>query len=184
MRENTTVSLGGMITEYRERTTKSGDKMAFCWLEDPDGRIELIVRAKELVTYREVLTSEQPILITGSVRYDRERGSSNQFDENGSETPVATKMLLNEACVLLESFSQRAKSICVKVEVSRLDRSKLVALREVLQQYPGACPVTLELSSSPEWTVTMVARGLMVDPCTILMSRLEHLFGEKVCEIR
>jgi DNA polymerase-3 subunit alpha len=72
----------------------------------------------------------------------------------------------------------------VRVHVDRIDRQKLVDLRRALMDFPGSCPVTLQLVSHGAWDVTMRTRKIMVDPSEQMLARLELLFGEKVCELR
>ena len=54
----------------------------------------------------------------------------------------------------------------------------------MLEQFPGSCPVSLELSSPGDWRVDLADTGLFVDPTDALLTSLERLFGSKVCELR
>ncbi|HEX4352494.1 MAG TPA: DNA polymerase III subunit alpha, partial [Polyangiales bacterium] len=61
--EGTSILLGGMVEDYRERNTKTGGKIAFFQLDDPFGRVEVIVRQRAVEACREMLQSDQPLLI-------------------------------------------------------------------------------------------------------------------------
>ncbi len=183
--EGATVVLGGVIQEYRERTTKSGERMGFFALEDPLGRVEVIVRSQEgLKACRELVERDIPVWVSGNVRFDRDRGQAAQGEDQMVETAPAAKLVLTEMVPLYEALRKLTKSVCVSVHVDRLDRSKLEALRQLLEKHPGPCPVTIELASSDGWAVTLGTRGLHVEPSQAMLSSLEHLFGEKVCELR
>ena len=69
------------------------------------------------------------------------------------------------------------------VHVETIDRTKLDSLRSMLEQYPGPCPVALEVSSPGDWRVNLAETGLFVDPTDALLTGLERLFGSKVCEL-
>ena len=179
--EGTNVTIGGSVEAYRERNTKTGSRIAFFSLEDPTGRCEVIVRPRILGGdgVREVLGAGDPVLVTGVVQHER-AGGEGPDDEGVPET----KIVLEEVAPLAESLRKKTTRVRVTVAVDRLDRERLEALKRVLEQHPGSCPVSLELVSGQEWAVSMAQTGLSVEPSEALMASLEKLFGEKVCELR
>jgi DNA polymerase-3 subunit alpha len=180
--DGTTVKLGGIVEDLRVRPMRTGGKIGFFQLEDPFGRIEVVVRNKALEAYLDVLQSDAPILMTGTVREDRERGGGD-----GDGPPQGTgemRVVLDKAEPLVDAFRARTRSVLVKMRLARLDREKLVALRRTLEDFPGSIPVKLELASDDSWRVTMGTKKIMVDPSEAMLTQLERLFGEKVCELR
>ena len=171
------VTVGGTVEGYRERRTKMGNTMAFFHIEDAYGRIEVIVRPKPLEKegLRQALQSGEPILLTGRVKHEQDRNDESAQPE--------AKILLEEATLLGEALQERTKSITVRLTVETLDREKLNSLRSMLEQYPGPCPVSLELCSTGAWRVDLAETGLFVDPTDALLAGLERLFGTKVCEL-
>ncbi|MDH3486337.1 MAG: hypothetical protein OEM16_19145 [Myxococcales bacterium] len=151
--------------------------MAFFHIEDALGRVEVIVRPRPLekASIREALKSGQPILLTGRVKHEQDRN-----DEGAATEP---KILLEDACLLSDALQERTTSITVKLAVDTIDRSKLDSLRSMLEQFPGPCPVSLELASAGDWRVDLAETGLYVDPSDALLTALERLFGTKVCEL-
>ena len=178
--EGSKVTIGGAVEEYRERNTKGG-RMAFFWLEDSLSRVEVKVfsRALEAAGTRENLLSGEPVLITGTVRRERDFGNKNDSDEE-----AAIKLTLAAAVPLAESITRSAKQVRVRVMVEDLDSQRLQSLRDTLHRFPGNCPVTLELGSARGWSVNMSQTGVLVAPTDSLMAGLERLFGTKVCEFR
>ena len=178
LNNNRQVTVGGTVEGYRERRTKMGHTMAFFHIEDALGRIEVIVRPKPLERpgLREALQSGQPILLTGRVKHEQDRNDDSAAPE--------AKILLEEATLLSDALHERTTAITVKLAVETIDRSKLDSLRSMLEQYPGPCPVSLELSSPGDWRVDLAETGLFVDPTDALLTNLERLFGSKVCELR
>jgi DNA polymerase-3 subunit alpha len=171
------ITVGGTVEGYRERRTKMGHTMAFFHIEDSLGRVEVIVRPKPLekAGIREALQSGEPILLTGRVKHEQDRN-----DDSAAPEP---KILLEEATLLSEALQERTTSITVRLTVEAIDRSKLDSLRAMLEQYPGPCPVTLELNSPGDWRVNLAETGLFVEPSDALLTGLERLFGTKVCEL-
>ncbi|MGB8221240.1 MAG: DNA polymerase III subunit alpha [Polyangiales bacterium] len=174
---NRQVTVGGTVEGYRERRTKMGHTMAFFHIEDAFGRLEVIVRPKPLEKrgLREALQSGEPILLTGRVKHEQDR--------NDESAQTEAKILLEEATLLSDALQERTTSITVRLTVEAIDRMKLDSLRATLEQFPGPCPVSLELSSPGDWRVNLVDTGLFVDPSDALLSGLERLFGAKVCEL-
>ncbi|HJL18011.1 MAG TPA: DNA polymerase III subunit alpha [Sandaracinaceae bacterium LLY-WYZ-13_1] len=175
--EGSRVTIGGSVEGYRERNTKSGGKMAFFHLEDPEGRVEVIVRTRTLDGAREALTTGDPVLLTADVKFERDR-------QGGGDAPAEAKLILLEAAPLATELRARTKSVRLRLFVERTDRGKLAALKKTLEANPGPCPVTLELRSVERWVVAVNETGLSVEPSEAFLSSLERLFGEKVCELR
>ncbi|MGE0790061.1 MAG: DNA polymerase III subunit alpha [Sandaracinaceae bacterium] len=174
-KESARVTIGGSVEGYRERVTKSGGKMAFFHLEDAEGRIEVIVRARALETSRDALTGGDPVLLTADFRYERDRRN-----EDG---PMEAKLILLEATPLAAALRSKTKSVKLRLKVERTDRQKLESLKKALEANPGPCPVALELISADGWTVHTIDLGLRVEPGEAFLGALERLFGEKVCEM-
>ncbi len=171
------ITVGGTVEGYRERRTKMGNTMAFFHVEDALGRVEVIVRPKPLdkAGIRQALQSGQPILLTGRVKHEQDR--------NVESAAMEPKILLEDVSLLSDALQERTTSITVKLAVDTIDRSKLDSLRSMLEQFPGPCPVSLELASAGDWRVNLAETGLYVDPSDALLTALERLFGTKVCEL-
>ena len=108
---------------------------------------------------------------------------SRNFEFRGSVVPPRYDLRGETNQVSTDSFIQRPR-VDFECSVDRVDRSKLAELKTALEDFPGPCPVTLELLSNAAWGVTMEPTAIRVDPSEDLMNRLERLFGEKVCELR
>ncbi len=181
------VEIAGLVEGFRERPTKAGSKMAFFVLEDPTDRVEVIVRPKFLESCREVLTSGEPVLLSGQVQFEGERGGGGSAgggsdDDAGDGGQLTTKVLLTDVKPLATWLAQKAKAVRVTLDVDRLVDQNLLTLKRTLLGHPGTCPVQLELRSEG-WRVNLKGEGLYVAPSDLLMTQLERLFGRKVAEL-
>ncbi|MFT3921669.1 MAG: DNA polymerase III subunit alpha [Myxococcales bacterium] len=174
------VEIGGLVEGFRERPTKAGGKMAFFTLEDASDRVEVIVRPKFLESSRDVLTSGEPVLISGQVQFEGDRNASAGDDD--TEVQLTTKLLLTDVKPLASYFSQKAKAVRVTLELDSLADQALLTLKRTLLGHPGSCPVQLELRTT-EFRVHLKGEGLYVAPSDLLMTQLERLFGRKVAEL-
>lgn len=175
--DNTAVLMAGVVEDYRERKTKTGGKIAFFQLEDPRGRVEIIVRDRVIEQYRDALQADGPVMIGGVVRPDRGGGEN---DAPSGEV----KVLLDQILPLVNYLQEKSKAVRVRLHVDQLSEQQLRGLRNAFEAHPGRCPVTLELNSSDAWTVVLPAHDLRVDPSPGMLSHIERLFGKKVCELR
>ncbi len=173
------VRVGGMVEGYRERIFKGGGgKLAFFALEDTTGRIEVKVREKQIETYAHVLTSNEPVLISGKVSFPQV--------EEGEETdaPREPTLLLDEAVLLADAIRAETKAVAIRLSESRAGRDQLDRLARVLQDSPGACPVQLMIRFEDGNEAILSLPRFRVEPTDGMLARLEKLFGEKVAELR
>jgi DNA polymerase-3 subunit alpha len=173
------IRIGGTVEGWRERPTKSGGKIGFFHLEDSNGRVEVIVRDREIESAREILTAGEPVYLEARLRWERDRDAPDD-----DPTAPEPKLTLQQVKPLAQALRERTKAVRVKVFVERVDAKKLRALRDTLRAHPGPCPVGLELASVERWSVSVPELGVSVEPSDALLASLERLFGEKIVELR
>jgi DNA polymerase-3 subunit alpha len=175
------VRAAGMVEGYREKIFKGGGgKVAFFILEDQVGRVEVKVRQQQIENYAHVLTSNEPVLVSGKVSFP-------QTDDNdeGDDKPREPTLLLDEAVPLADSIRAETRHVAIRVNEQRAGREHIDRLRDVLRGSPGACTVQLvvQLRDGSE-AVLNLGREYRVEPNDGMLGRLEKLFGEKVAELR
>ena len=88
LRDGAEVVIGGMITDVRDVTTKSGERMAFLKFMDLSGETEVAIFPRTLVELKEMVVKESCVVIKGRVSKRKSR-----MDDNLEETSlVAEKM--------------------------------------------------------------------------------------------
>ncbi len=149
------VTLGGIITSLRIRPFKNGDgRMAIMLFEDLTGEIEVIAMGDDFDRYEELLTSDEPLLLAGKVRIDRDEdrtsisvrlGSRRRKRDPEPETPDVRSLAAVRA--------ERSRSVKVIFEAGVLDRRNVGRLRGVLgdQRFAGNCDTIIELTTSKEY---------------------------------
>ncbi len=95
--EKDAVTLAGVILSRTNKTTRSGDPMAFITLEDLTGEIELIIFPGVLSAYGHMLTTGSAIAVRGTISVREEEdpkilvnGIMN-LERNGGDTPLFTE---------------------------------------------------------------------------------------------
>ncbi len=176
------VKVAGMVEGYRERIFKDGGgKIAFFDLEDLTGRVTCKVRSNQIDAYAPVLTSGEPVLITGKVSFPF-RESDAEEEEEGPREPT---LFLNEAVRLSDAVKSDTRQIAIRLRAERTTDELLGQMREVLGRSKGDCPVTLVLAMKDgAEAVLALGRGYRVEVGDEVLSGLERVFGEQVAELR
>ncbi|HHH10504.1 MAG TPA: DNA polymerase III subunit alpha, partial [Sorangium sp.] len=171
------VRVAGTVEGYRERTFRSGGKLAFFVLEDLSGGIEAKARERQLNQYGDIITSGEPVLISGKLQFPMQ-------DDDDSDSERQPTLLVDEVVLLSEVIAAETRSVSLRLTVEQAPREVLVQLAEVLRATPGRCPVQLVLTMPTGAEAVLSLGGLRVAPNDALLSALERLFGRNVAELR
>ncbi len=129
------VTVGGIVTEVKEITTKKGDRMAFLRLEDMSGGVETVVFSDIYRKASGMIASGAPLLVTGRLEKDEEK-----------ET---VKITATDISPLEEAKASgrkiKAKSTHITLKTQGLNKEKLAGLKKIMQENAGASPVFLHL---------------------------------------
>lgn len=175
------VKIVGTVEGYRERIFKdSGGKVAFFDLEDLTGRVTCRMRGNQIDTYAPVLTSGDPVLLTGKVSFPF-RESDGEEDEGPREPTI----FVNEAVRLSDSVRDGTRLVSIRLETSTTTTEQLDRVAAVLQGSRGRCPVTLVLATEDGAEATLaLGAPFRVEVTDEVLSGLERIFGEQVAELR
>jgi len=169
------VILGGVVGEYQERVIKNGTgKYAFFKLEDQFGTIEFHVASAKLNDYREVLTSGEPLLITGTV--------DAPFGEGES---ARERLRFMDAKLLTSIRAERSNLMEIRLNADLVTDDQMATLHKLLRQFPGTCHTRLRLEI-PQRSETVLDLGddFKVAAADELLAKLEQVFGERVAVLR
>ncbi|AKV01786.1 DNA polymerase III alpha subunit [Labilithrix luteola] len=176
------VKVAGMVEGYRERIFKDGGgKIAFFDFEDLTGRVTCKVRGNQIDAYSAILTSGEPILITGKVSFPFREADAEE-EEEGPKEPT---LFLNEAVRLSDSVRSDTKQVAIRLHADTTSEVELRKMADVLAKSPGNCPVTLVLALK-DGAEAFLALGKQyrVEVSDEVLSGLERVFGEQVAELR
>ncbi len=132
------VQLGLLVGTVKEYVGKKG-KMAFCQVEDLTGIGELTVLPKLYSQYRDLLHSDQPLLVTAKV--------NNSRDRDGEEEEGEVKLLLQDISCL-QDVPVEIPPVCINLNATSLPENWESGLHELFDRYPGSTPVTIDLRLS------------------------------------
>jgi DNA polymerase-3 subunit alpha len=176
------VKVVGTVEGYRERIFKDGGgKIAFLELEDLTGRVTCKVRSNQIDAYAPVLTSGDPVLITGKVSFPFRENDGEQ-EEEGPREPT---LFVNEAVRLSDSVRDGTKLVNIRLPAESTTTAQLDKMADVLGRSAGNCPVTLVLAMK-DGAEAFISLGkeFRVEVSDEVLSGLEKIFGEQVAELR
>ena len=169
------VTLAGVVVDFQEKSMKSGNgKYAFFKLEDQTGQIEFMVGSKKLDDYREILTRDDPLLVTGTVDAPYGEGET-----------VRERLRFNDARLLTAVRAEKSTTLDVRLNADALTTDTLVTLKRLILDHPGSCRTLLRLRI-PQRSETVLDLGddHKVAPNDELLARIDQLFGDRVAILR
>ncbi len=156
--EGRSLSLLGLVTDFKKHTTKSGKMMAFAQLEDSSGSMECVV-------FPEVYESSSRLLKKGEILLIRGRISTK--DE-------AAK-LLAEAVIPARNLPELPKKT-LYINVHSEDMQRISAITELLKSYCGTSAARLCYMDTRKVVKLNELRGVRI--CTDLCSKLAKICGK------
>lgn len=162
------VRLGGVVSSVRETVTKRGDKMAFVTLEDLKGTLDVIVFSDLYAKISDLLKSDEPLLVTGSVELSED----------------TAKIIASDIEWVSRASETRISRVCIRLDAEMLRAEELRQLKFILNQHRGTCPVILELNvKKPSHEIQMLLgpkETIRVAPSESLVSEVENFLGKEV----
>ncbi|MBI5167780.1 MAG: DNA polymerase III subunit alpha [candidate division NC10 bacterium] len=139
-KDGQSVKLCGILSSYKEVTTKNGDRMAFLTLEDLTGSVEVIVFPELYKNASSFLGKDAPLYVKGELDVAEE----------------AVKLLASELFPLEEVARKKVQVIRISIP-SDLAPADLYRLQDLLREHSGPHPLHLFLDLGLEGRVTIAA---------------------------
>jgi len=159
------VSVCGIVTGIKLLNTRKGDRMAFVTLEDLSGFVEMVVFPETYTQCADLLNSEQPLLVKGTV-------------DAGED---ACKILVNEVLSLKDVQEHMTRLVHFRLTTPGLDDQQLRSLKEIMTRYRGECEALIHLVvPNRSETVISLPEELRLQASDELMDDVERLFGYNV----
>ncbi|MEK7059665.1 MAG: DNA polymerase III subunit alpha [Patescibacteria group bacterium] len=193
------VSIGGAITDFREITTKTGQRMAFVKLEDRYGEIEAILFPNSYQQTIGLWERDRVVLIRGKINArDKEGNRSSEvkimvddareitaqqasaYEATGKKrkTPKARAAVKHKPTVVATAKSPEAEAADQRLYirlVNTSDEQTLRSLKETIDSHQGETEVVLVLGASDSKQAIKLPTG--IDRASEGLTKLETLVG-------
>lgn len=190
------IKVGGSVTEFREITTKNGQKMAFVKIADMFTEIELILFPNVYQQTIGIWARDNVVVVNGKVSAkDRDGNIGNElkvlvddarevtteqaqgYISTGKKArkPKLKKLTVatNEP-VVAEPVSHTQKRLFIRVEDTS-NNAKLESLKDMLDKVPGETSVVLVVGNNESKQLVKLPMSVTADD--LLLSQLSNVFG-------
>lgn len=155
-----------LVTSLKEVITKSkGERMAFAGIEDLTGHGEVTFFPKAYAACRDLLHTDQPLYLTA--RLDKkasENTDNNDSDDATEDAPQEIKLLGQEVRLLTDACSLSDTPLSVHIPQHRLGRADMLALRTLLERFPGTVAIHAEVHLDGYVCTLCLDEALKVSP--------------------
>ena len=147
--------------------TKRGDRMAFVAIEDRSGRQEIAVFSDLFTEVRELLKTDNLIIVQGEAKPDEYTGGTKMRALKIMDLPTARK--------------QMAKKLRLEINaVDGLADDFILQLKKILQPYhPGNCKIELHYKQQQANAVLQFGQEWTIAPNDELLNMIDQL-GDQV----
>ncbi|MBU1318891.1 MAG: DNA polymerase III subunit alpha [candidate division Zixibacteria bacterium] len=159
--DDSSVTIGGVLTRIRENTDKKGNRMAFATLRDLSGTIEIIIFSALYATRQDIIKEKSLVMISGRLSKREEEKPKIVADRVESLDTIADGGEL---------------TLTLFIEGPNFNGGRLESIEEILGDYPGSAQVILVLDTGNEHVV-VEAEGLKASAKPGLTRRLSGLLG-------
>jgi DNA polymerase-3 subunit alpha len=161
----TEVKICGVVSSFKEITTRKGERMAFATLEDLKGVIEVILFPDVFLSSLPYLKGDDPIFVRGIL-------------DVGEENP---KIKASDVMPLSKIKEKSISGVHIRLTTPGLTRELLERLKSILSGRKGVCPVFLHIViPNRSETVISLSDQFNVAPSDDMAREVEGVFGYNI----
>ncbi len=172
------VVLAGVINNFKRKSTKNGNLMAFITLEDLEGTVEIIAFPKVYEKCKENIKKDEIIITEG--RLDVAEGKTKIIAEKIS---LLEKYLKNKKITSKTKEKNRnlAEELHLEINTEKNESNFLRKLKELFYDYPGKSQVVLHFKDKDKTILHTIDKKYSVNINDKLLEETRSILGnEKV----
>jgi DNA polymerase-3 subunit alpha len=158
-RDGDVVTVGGIVANLKQMTTKRGEPMVFLTLDDVIGSVEVVVFNSVYASTHQHLITDRVLVVKG--RIDHKEGE--------------TKLIAMEVSPF-EAVPER-KALHLKLDARTARAGIIKELAELLRAYPGDAAVFVAMTTSAGAQTLELGPGYRVTPDSDLFAEVKALLG-------
>ncbi|MGC6230077.1 MULTISPECIES: DNA polymerase III subunit alpha [Hafnia] len=160
----------GLVVAARVMTTKRGNRIGVCTLDDRSGRLEVMLFTDALDKYQHLLEKDRILIASGQVSFD---------DFSGG-----LKMIARELMDISEAREKYARGLAISLTDRQIDDQLLNRLRDSLEPHrSGTIPVHLYYQRDNARAKLRFGAAWRVTPTDRLLVDLRTLVGNEQVEL-
>ena len=160
----------GLVLASKVITTKRGNRIGVCTLDDRSGRLEIMLFSDALERYQHLLEQDRILIASGQVSFD---------DFSGG-----LKMVVRELLDISEAREKYARGLAISLTDRQIDEQLLHRLRGALEPHrSGTIPVHLYYQKDDARARMRFGATWRVTPTDTLLTDLRTLLGNEQVEL-
>ncbi|SUC32534.1 DNA polymerase III subunit alpha [Providencia rettgeri] len=160
----------GLVLSAKVITTKRGNRIGICTLDDRSGRLDIMLFSDALDKYQHMLEKDNILIATGQVSFD---------DFNGGN-----KMTVRELMDISEAREKYARGLAISLSDKQINDQLLNRLRSTLEPHrSGTIPVHLYYQKDDARAKLKFGVVWRVTPVDPLLNDLRTLLGSEQVEL-
>jgi DNA polymerase-3 subunit alpha len=159
-RDGEVVTVGGIVTDTKQVTTKRGDPMVFLALDDPTGSAEVVVFNSTYQAARELCIADRILVVKGRVDH-KQQGE--------------TKLVAMEISAF-EAVHERTE-VRFSLDAREAPAGVIRELARLVREFPGESPVYLSLDTSEGPKTYALGPEYRVRPDADFLAEARSLLG-------
>ncbi len=175
-RDKDWVTVGGIIVDAKRIRTRNGDHMMFATLDDLEGAVELLVFGKALAEHEAALAVDEVVLVRG--RVDQKEAGKTCLVVQSVERFAPSEQEIEQASARAEAESRTAATVSqpvrLQADAASLSASVIEDLKHVIEDYPGAAEVLLDLVTPAGVSRLRLGEGYRVQNTPTVRAELER----------
>ncbi len=181
MADGSEVRICGIVSAFKEITTKKGDRMGFVTIEDLTGSVEITVFSDIYATTSPLLKSDDPLLVVGKLEKG-EKGCKVLImkggEENNGKRFQRDRGPAGDIKLLAEARAQTTKKVSFILRIDETPAEQITLLKEVIKRHPGSVPACIQfLIPKRSRSIMPLATGMNVAASDDLRLEVERLLG-------
>jgi len=181
MAEGSEVRICGIVSAFKEITTKKGDRMGFVTIEDLTGSVETTVFSDIYAIAAPLLKSDDPLLVVGKLEKG-EKGCKVLImkggEENNGKRFQRDRGPAGDIKLLSEARAQTTRMVSFVLRTDETPPEQLTLLREVIERHPGSVPASIQFQIPGRSRSTMpLSSAMNVAASDELRLEVERLLG-------
>jgi DNA polymerase III subunit alpha len=165
VKDNTAVTVGGMITSLRPHTQHNGKTMAFLELEEFDGSIELLVFGDAYEKFKHLLAVDAMVLVHGTM-------SKRSNEEKG-------KLKVDNCIALSDARAMLTRSVHLRLKTPGLEVDFLQDIKKIIKDKPGECTLVLHLVTAEQNEYRVKSKQCKLTPDHEIIQELRGRVGKE-----
>ena len=162
MRDREKIRIMGVITTIIQKKDRKGKRMAFFTLEDLESEIEVVVFSSLYEEYASYIKEGGLVLVKGKL-----------------DTASTPPKVIAQEVLPFSRIKDVTHNLHINLKEDRLEKEKLVRLKEILCSYKGKHNIYLHFSNKGGEETIIRSKSIKVGFTDSLISEVEDLLGSK-----